>query len=181
MLRTAVYAGGAVGIALIVSAVRSDDPRDWWLPVGIPLAVLGGGLAFIWIRFRLKYRTPEQREEYFDKLAAQREQIGRPLDRSRLAHRATRYKKDVLRTGTDATAVVTFLADGKRANEFQQLVYLELEVTPPGQAPYHVKTGEYLNAASAGSVAPGKDLWVKVDPEDPQRVAVDWEQTLRLA
>ncbi|MFW6092083.1 MAG: hypothetical protein ACODAF_09370, partial [Actinomycetota bacterium] len=120
-------------------------------------------------------------EQYFERLTAQREEMGRPLDRAGLAHRATKHKKAVLRSGTDATAVVTFLADGHRANEYRHLVYLELEVHPPDQTPYHVKTGEYLNAASAGSVAPGKELRVKVDPDDPQRVAVDWERSLRLS
>jgi hypothetical protein len=33
---------------------------------------------------------------------------------------------------------------------------------------------------SSGSIAPGWELVVKVDPKDPQRVAVDWERSLRL-
>lgn len=179
--RVAIYGGAVAGLVLVVTAVLADNPRGWWLPVGIPLAVIGGGLASIGIRFRLRYRTAQQREQYFERLTAKREEMGRPLDRARLAHRATKHKKAVLRSGTDATAVVTFLADGHRANEYRHLVYLELEVHPPDQAPYHVKTGEYLNAASAGSVAPGKELRVKVDPDDPQRVAVDWERSLRLS
>lgn len=179
-LRVFVYAGAATGVVLVVAALRADDPPGWWLPAGIPLAVVCGALASIWVVFRLRYRDPDQRKQYFEQLEARREEVGRPLDRSRLAHRATRHKKAVLRSGADATAVVTFLADGHRANEFRQLVYLELEVQLPGQPPYQVKTGEYLTAASAGSVAPGRQLWVRVDQQDPQRVAVDWEQSLRL-
>jgi hypothetical protein len=87
----------------------------------------------------------------------------------------------VLRDGADTSAVVTFVADGHRANEFRQLVYLELQVTPPGGGePYEVRTGEFVNAASAGSLTPGRKLWVKVGPADPQRVAVDWDRSLRL-
>lgn len=179
-LRVAVYGGAVTGVALIAAAVRADDPRGWWLAVGIPLAVVCGGLASIWIVFRLRHRTAQDRDQYFEQLEARRKEVGRPLDRPRLARRATRHKKAVLRSGTDATAVVTFLADGLRANEYQQLVYLELEVRLPGQAPYQVKTGEYLNAASAGSVAPGRELRVRVDPDDRQRVAVDWERSLRV-
>lgn len=66
-----------------------------------------------------------------------------------------------LRSGIDGTAVVRFLADGHRANEFTHLAYLELEVTVAGGLPYQVETGEYLN------------------PADPTRVAVDWERSLR--
>jgi hypothetical protein len=179
-LRVVVYGAAVAGPALVVAALTAEDPPGWWLPVGIPLAVAGGGLASVWIFFRLRYPSAEQRDAYFERLDARRAEVGRPLDRSRLAHRATRHKKAVLRSGTDAAAVVVFLADGHRANEFKHLVYLELEVTRPGQEPYQVKTGEYLNAASAGSVSPGRQLRVKVDPADPQRVAVDWERSLRL-
>lgn len=179
-LRVIVYGGAVTGLVLVAAAVRADDPQGWWLPVGIPLAVVCGGLASIWIAFRLRYRTGQQREQRFEQLAARRDDVGRPLERSRVAYRATKHKKQVLRSGVEAAAVVTLLADGRRANEFRQLVYLELEVRLPDRTPYHVETGEFLNAASAGSVAPGTELWVKVDPDDPQRVAVDWDRSLRL-
>lgn len=179
-LRAVVYGGAVAGLALIVATVLAGDPKGWWLGVGIPLAVVCGGLASIWITFRLRYRDPAQREEYFARMESRRDEVARPLDRSTLAHQATRHKKAVLRSGSDATAVVTFLADGRRANEFAQLVYLELEVRLADRPPYQVKTGEYLHAAAAGSVAPGKELKVKVDTADPQRVAVDWERSLRL-
>lgn len=174
------YVGVVTGVALVVAAWRAGDPPGWWLPVGIPLILVFGTLATIGTAFRLRYPDPEQRREYLARLEARRAEVGRPLDRSKLAHRASRHKKAVLRSGADATAVVTFLADGHRANEYQQLVYLELEVQLPDRQPYQVKTGEYLNAASAGSVAPGRQLQVRVDRQDPQRVAVDWERSLRL-
>jgi hypothetical protein len=179
-LRVVVYGGFAAGVALVVAAVRSDDPPQWWWWVGISLATLFGALVSVWLRLRLRFRSKAERQAYIAEVQQRRKELGRPLDRSRLAYRATRHKKAVLRSGVDAIAVVTFVADGMRANEFHQLVYLELEVTPDGGEPYQVRTGEFVTAASAGSVSPGSDLWVKVDPADPQRVAVDWEQTLRL-
>jgi hypothetical protein len=180
-LRAVVYGGFVAGVALVVAAVRSEDPPLWWWWTGTPLAVLCGLLASMWVWMRLRFRSKEERQAYLDGLEAKRDEVGRPLDRSRLAHRATRHKKAVLRSGVDTTATVTFLADGHRANEFHQLVYLELAVTPPGGGePYQVRTGEFLNAASAGSVSPGRELRVRVDPADPQRVAVDWERSLRL-
>jgi hypothetical protein len=179
-LRVVVYGGALAGVGLLVTAARSEDPPGWWWAAGIPLTAVCGTLAGIWIFFRLRYRSREQRQQAFELIEQRRDSTGLPLQRSRLAHRATKHKRAVLRSGTDATAVVTFLADGRRANEYRQLVYLELDVQlPDGRSPYQVRTGEYLNAASAGSVSPGRELRVKVDPADPQRVAVDWERSLR--
>lgn len=179
--RVAVYCAAVVGVGLLVAAGVADDPPAWWWLAGVPLAAVCGPLALTAIVFRLRHRSPEERQRVWDALEERREAATRaPLDRSTIAHRATKHKNDVLRSGADARAVVTFIADGHRANEYRHLVYLELEVTVPGSPPYEVKTGEYLNAASAGSVAPGRELLVKVDPHDHGRVAVDWERTLRL-
>lgn len=101
-------------------------------------------------------------------------------DRSRHAFLATKYKKDVLRTGVEGTALITALEYGGRSSSSQSLVYFEMSVTVPGKEPYDVATGEYVTMASAGSVAPGRELVVKVDPNDGSRVAVDWDRTLRL-
>lgn len=180
-VRFLVMGGFVAGVAFVVMAAGSDDAPLWWWWVGVPLTVLGGWLLLVWIRFRLRFPTAEQRRAHVARLEEHRRELGKPLDRSRLAHRAARHKKAVLRSGVDTTATVTFLADGHRANEFHQLVYLELDVTPPGGGqPYPVRTGEFLTAASAGSVSPGRELRVKVDPADPHRVAVDWERSLRI-
>lgn len=178
-LRTLIYGGAIAGIALVVTAALTDTPAWYWW-VGAPLAVVCGGFAWMGIRFRLRHRTPEERQQALAELAGRRETLGEPLERSSLAHGETKHKKRVLRDGIDAEAVITFLADGKRGDDFERLVYLELDVTLPGAVTYQVKTGEYLTAASTGSVAPGRRLRVKVLPDEPQRVAVDWERSLRL-
>ncbi|MGN9908710.1 hypothetical protein ACTMTJ_14300 [Phytohabitans sp. LJ34] len=178
--RLVAWGGAVVGLVLVVAAVAVDDPPLWWWLVGVPLALVCGLWTAMWARFRLRHRTPEARRRALAELAAKQEAVAEPVERSRLAYRATKHKKAVLRSGGEATAVVRFLADGGRANQFRQLVYMELEVSRPGQESYVVKTGEFLTAASAGSVAPGRVLQVKVDERDPQRVAVDWERSLRL-
>lgn len=175
-----MYGGAVAGVLLVVAAVTADDPPLWWWLAGVPMAVLCGSLASIWILFRLRHRAPGERERALAALRQHQAEVGKPVVRSKVAYRATRHKRAVLRSGVDGSAVVTFLADGGRANEFRQLVYLELDVTVPGRQPYPVKTGEFINNASAGSVSPGRELQVKVDPTDPQRVAVDWEASLRL-
>lgn len=176
-----VYGGAAAGWALVVGALVTDDEPVWWWLVGVPLIVVCGFLTAVWLSFRMRHRTPESRQRAIDALVSAQEAAGEPAGRSRIAHRATKHKKAVLGSGVDATAVIQFVADGHRANTFHQLVYLELEVTAPGGQPYLVKTGEYVNAASAGSIAPGRTLHVKVDPQRPDRVAVDWERSLRLS
>ncbi|WP_123604180.1 hypothetical protein [Micromonospora sp. Llam0] len=179
-LRVVVYGGAVTGFALSAAAIVVDDAPLWWVLVGAPLAVCCGLLVFVWLRFRLRHRSPESRPRAVEAMAARRDTVGRPLERSRIAQRATRHKKAVLAAGVPTTAVVQFLASAHRASQFRHLVYLELEVVRPDGARYLVKTGEYLDASSAGSVAPGRVLQVKVDPVDPDRVAVDWERSLRL-
>jgi hypothetical protein len=168
------------GAALVGAASTADDaPIGWWVFGG--LGVLAGGWFVVsWAAFRLRYRTPQEREEAKARLIASAPVEYQRLERGKLAHQATKHKAAVLRSGVDGTAIVTFLADGHRGNEFEHLVYLELDVTVGGGSQYSVKTGEYLTAASAGSVAPGRELVVKVDPADRRRVAVDWERSLRL-
>jgi hypothetical protein len=178
VVRAIVVGGEAAGLALLVAAALADDPPLWWWIVGAVLAAAFGWLSVVTIR--LARLSPEERQRRVDALAARQQRLQEPMFRSTHAHKATKHKKQVLRDGLDGTAVVTFLADGQRGNEYHQLVYLELEVTLPGSAPYEVKTGEYLTAASSGSVSPGRELVVRVDPADPQRVAVDWERSLRL-
>jgi hypothetical protein len=170
--------GAAVlGIVLVVLGFTSDDPPAlWWL--GFPLAIVCAPLAVLGMRFRM--RSPEERQRYVDGLRARADAVESTAGRGKVARDATRHKKQVLKTGVDGTAIITFLADGNAGNEFRHLVYLELSVAVGGAPPYDVRTGEWLNAASTGSVAPGRELVVKVDPAVPTRVAVDWERSLRL-
>jgi hypothetical protein len=179
-LRLIVYAGAVTGIALVVASFAGDDTPGWWLAVGIPLALVFGTLASTWIWFRVRY-SPEERQARYEAMDSRRAEVAKPVERSKLAFQATKHKTQVLRSGADAAATITFIADGGRANEFRKLVYLELLVTRDGGEPYEVRTGEFVTGASAGSVTPGRELWVKVDLADPQRVAVDWERSLRLS
>lgn len=176
--RLVLALGATSGAALVVAAALWPDAPAWLWWVGLPLLVLDGGLLLVGLSFRARHRTPEARRAALDDLRDRQQALG--ADRSTLAHRATKHHDRTLRDGVDATAVVTFVADGGRASQFRQLVYLELEVTVGGRPPYAVRTGEYLTAASSGTVRPGAALTVKVDRDDPQRVAVDWERSLRL-
>jgi hypothetical protein len=152
---------------------------DWSLVVplwifGLPLTGVFGYMIGYGLIFRLRHPDPAER-------AAARERVldtgpgASPHARSFFARQATKDKDRVLRSGVDGTAVVTFIADGHMKVGFAHLVYLELDVTVAGAPPCQVRTGELLTPAATGTLTPGRQLVVKVDPEDPQRVAVDWE------
>lgn len=181
MTSRAVFFGGlALGVGLLaLAAAQPAPPVGLWVVGGLLTAFFGSSVA-VAVVFRLRHPTPEARAAGRAEILARRDAVRGDGGRGSLAHRATKDKAAVLRDGTPGTAVITFIADGGRGNEFRQLVYLELEVTVPGAPAYAVRTGEYLTAASTGTVTPGRELVVKVDPADPQRIAVDWEESLRL-
>jgi hypothetical protein len=178
-IRLILWTALAGGTALLIAAVASGGAPRWWLFAGIALVLLSGPLTLLGLHHRLRYPTPEARQERLEQLARRRAALEKQLAPGRIAHQATRYRNEVLRDGVDATALVTRLADGGRGNDTHQLVYLELAVEGTDGTTYPVETGDYLTAASSGSVSPGRRLAVKVDPRDPQRVAVDWDRSLR--
>lgn len=176
--RFLIWAGLLAGIALLVVSAISGDAPIWQWILGVVLVVATAPILVSVIRLKM---LPEHEREA--KLAAMRAtQAGTQaiVDRGDLAYKATKYKKDVLRSGVDGTATINALAEGGRANEYRTLVYLELMVSVPGTEPYEVKTGEFITPVSAGSVAPGRELVVKVDPADGSRVAVDWDESLKV-
>lgn len=115
VLRIAVSGGAVAGAALLVMAAATEGAPGWWWAAGEPLALSCGSLATIWISFRLRHRSPAEREAAFDQMRTRQAELDLLLERSTLAHRATRCKRAVLRSGVAGTAVVTFLADGRRA------------------------------------------------------------------
>lgn len=183
--RVVFFGGLAVGLALLAWAATSPEPPlALWVIGGLLTAFFGYNVATAVI-FRLRHPDPDERAAARAEILARRDALRGDTaqpgpSRGSLANRASKGKDAVLRDGVPGTALITFIADGGRGNDFTQLVYLELDVAVGDAAPYPVRTGEYLTAASTGSVAPGRELVVKVDRADPQRVAVDWEQTLRL-
>ncbi len=174
-----VYGGLLLGVALLVAPlVLGGGSFTLWIPA-VPLVGVFGYMVGFGVWFRLRYPSKEERERYRQQMLSG-EHGSRPAARGFLADRATRDKDAVLRTGVDGLAVVTLIADGQIRRGHRDLVYLELDVTLADGPVYRVSTGEYLSAAAAGTVRPGATLIVKVDPADRQRVAVDWDQCLRL-
>lgn len=82
-------------------------------------------------------------------------------------------RKQLWATGTPARArVVALEATGSAINTSPQ-VDLELEVTLPDQAPRRVTFRVYVSPLAIPRVQPDCMLDVRVDPNDPSRIAID--------
>lgn len=174
-----VFFGGlAVGLGLLGWAAMSPEPPVWLWVVGGLLTVFFGYQVVTAIAFRLRYRTPEEREAARERLLMGPDGHAREEARGILAKQATAYTAEVLRIGRPATGVVVFAADGHREDEARRLAYLELDVSAHGAKPHRVRTGDWVAPSTLAGLVPGVALDVKVDPADPDRVAVDWARSL---
>ncbi len=151
---------------------------------GIPLAGVTGYMLVYGIVFRFRYRTPEERVAYRERWLDRELGSESGADTTRrtfFAKQAAKGKDRLLRCGIGATAAVTYVADAHLGRgDDERLVYLELDVTVGNKPVYQVCTGEFVSTVSSSLVTPGRRLPVKVDPSDPQLVAVDWERSYRL-
>ncbi len=176
--RVIFFGGLAVGLALLAWAAMSPEPPAWaWVVGGLLTAFFGYQVATA-IAFRLRYRTPEERDAARERLLTGPDGHAREAARGILAKQATTYTAEVLRTGRPATGVVVFAADGNHEHDTHRLAYLELDVSAYGAKPHRVRTGDWVAPATLTALVPGVALDVKVDPADPDRVAVDWERSL---
>lgn len=174
-----VFGGFLLGLALFIAPLTIRGASfALWIPAVLLVGIFGYMIGWgLW--FRLTHPSRQERERYREQMLAG-EHGNRQAARGFFADRATRDKAAVLRTGVDGLGVVTLIADGRIRRGHRDLVYLELDVTLADGPVYQVRTGEYLSAAAAGTVRPGATLYLKVDPADQLRVAVDWDRCLRL-
>ena len=83
----------------------------------------------------------------------------------------------ILATGTPGTAQVTGVTQtGMYLNEQPQLD-LQLMVSVPGKAPYPARHKSFVPLMLMGRVTSGQPLAVRVDPVDPQKLVVDWQNS----
>jgi len=79
-------------------------------------------------------------------------------------------------TGVAGQATITGLTQtGVYVNRNPQ-VAMDLMVNVPGRAPYPVQHREFVPMIVLGRLTNGAPLSVKVDPANPQRLAVDWSR-----
>ncbi len=81
--------------------------------------------------------------------------------------------KKLLATGTPAEATVLEVRPTgvEVNNEFG--MQLTLEVSPPSGSPYKVHVKAYVSPVHMPRVQPNQKVSVKIDPQDPEHVALD--------
>ncbi|MBB2911114.1 hypothetical protein FHS43_002379 [Streptosporangium becharense] len=85
---------------------------------------------------------------------------------------------DLIARGLPGTATVegTFSTGGMTAENGDPIVGFVLRVEPgDGRAPYQVRIGHRVPPEHLHRTLPGTRLPVRIAPEDPEKVAVDWE------
>jgi hypothetical protein len=81
--------------------------------------------------------------------------------------------RQIRQVGVPAEAQVVRIWDtGVKVND-DPVVGFELEVYREGTEPYRAETKALISILFIPQIQPGKRLPVKVDPNDPQRVALD--------
>jgi len=80
-----------------------------------------------------------------------------------------------IRNGVPATAQVLSVQDtGVTINNLSMVAKVKLLVTVPGAPPYEAETRAVLSGRTQwGAIQPGMTLAVKVDPDDPSKVAIE--------
>lgn len=83
-----------------------------------------------------------------------------------------RGEKDVLENGTPARAIAKGFAEPVPGERFAMKI--PLEVHPPSGAPYPI---DYVfpTARMKAAISVGMELPIKIHPEDPSRIAVQWD------
>lgn len=86
----------------------------------------------------------------------------------------------VLQTGVPAVATLTGIQETGVSMGTDLVPRLSFEVQLPGQAPYAATTTVRVPRLMTGSLQLGKRYAVKVDPSNPQKVAIDWQASASM-
>jgi hypothetical protein len=77
-------------------------------------------------------------------------------------------------SGLDATATVAAVRQGGGMVNYEPVVELDLTVMAPGNPPYPVTVKQAVPPTQLATVQPGAALKVKVDPNEPSAVWIDF-------
>ena len=83
-----------------------------------------------------------------------------------------RGEREIMKNGTPAKAIAKGFAEPVPGDRFAMQILLE--VHPPSGAPYEVKY-VFPTTRMKAAITVGMEIPVKVHPEDPQRIAVQWD------
>jgi hypothetical protein len=88
-----------------------------------------------------------------------------------------RAEAALLESGTPGRATVTGFTDTGVLVQFNPQVVVDLTVAVDGRPPYDVRLTTTVPPTELGRLQAGTDLDVRVDPAQPQHVAIDWSGT----
>jgi hypothetical protein len=77
-------------------------------------------------------------------------------------------------TGVDATAIIVEVRQGSAMVNFQPMIEIDLTVMPEGLPPYPVTVKQVASMVQLAQVKAGATVHVKVDPNSPSVVWIDW-------
>ena len=77
-------------------------------------------------------------------------------------------------TGVDATATIVAVRQGHGMVNYQPMLELDLTVVPDGGLPYPVTVKQVTPQIHLAQAQPGASVHVKVAPDDPASVWIDW-------
>jgi hypothetical protein len=77
-------------------------------------------------------------------------------------------------TGVDATATIAAVRQGPGMVNYQPMLELDLTVVPAGGVPYPVTVKQVTPQIHLAQAQPGANVHVKVAPDDPASVWIDW-------
>jgi hypothetical protein len=83
-----------------------------------------------------------------------------------------RGEREILKNGTAAKAVAKGFTEPVPGDKFAMRI--PLEVHPPSGEPYQVNY-VFTAARMKAPITAGMEIPIKIDPEDPQRIAVQWD------
>jgi hypothetical protein len=77
-------------------------------------------------------------------------------------------------TGVDGTATIVAVRQGAGMVNFQPMLEIDLTVIPAGGLPYPVTVKQVTPQIHLAQAQPGASVHVKVAPDDPASVWIDW-------
>jgi hypothetical protein len=83
-----------------------------------------------------------------------------------------RGEREILKKGTPAKAVAKGFTEPVPGDKFA--MQIPLEVHPPSGEPYQVNY-VFTAARMKAAITAGMEIPVKIDPENPERIAVQWD------
>jgi Short C-terminal domain len=83
-----------------------------------------------------------------------------------------RGEREILKTGTPAKAVAKGFTEPVPGDRFA--MQIPLEVHPPSGEPYEINY-VFTAARMKAAISAGMEIPIKIDPEDPQSIAVQWD------